>query len=150
MFNICVSRRASCQRGLTQNQNESINNMIWSKCPKRVYEAKADLLFLFANEMKWNEGAHGRKSFMESLNVKSGPNVIAGLKYKVQNNTINADKCYVNYESWTRKVIHIFQVDFQQKLSLCWFYKLWISFQNTNKMCAKQSPLFPMLMCKLL
>ena len=31
-------------------------------------------------------GAHGRKSFMESLNVKSGPNVIAGLKCKVQNN----------------------------------------------------------------
>ena len=40
---------------------------------------------------------------MESLNVKSGPNVIAGLKCKVQNNnkknTKNADKCYVNYES---------------------------------------------------
>ena len=45
---------------------------------------KADVLFLFVNEMKW--GAHGRKSFMESLNVKSGPNVIAGLKCKVQNN----------------------------------------------------------------
>ena len=26
----------ACQRELTQNQNESINNMIWSKCPKRV------------------------------------------------------------------------------------------------------------------
>ena len=39
------------------------------------------------------------RSFMESLNVKSGPNVIAGLKCKVKNNTRNADKCYVNYES---------------------------------------------------
>ena len=27
-----------------------LNNMIWSKCPKRVYVAKADLLFLFVNE----------------------------------------------------------------------------------------------------
>ena len=52
MFNICVSRRASCQCGPTQNQNEYINNVIWSKCPKRVYVAKADLLFLFVNEMK--------------------------------------------------------------------------------------------------
>ena len=52
MFTICVSQRASCQRGPTQNQNESINNMIWSKCPKRVYVAKADKLFLFVNEMK--------------------------------------------------------------------------------------------------
>ena len=51
-FTICVSRRASCQRKLTQTQNESINNMIWSKCPKRVHVARADLLFLFVNEMK--------------------------------------------------------------------------------------------------
>ena len=51
MFNICVSWRASCQRGLTENLNESINNMIWSKCPKRVNVAKADL-FLFMKEMK--------------------------------------------------------------------------------------------------
>ena len=50
MFTICASRRASCQHGPTQNQNESINNMIWSKCLKRVYVAKADWLFLFVNE----------------------------------------------------------------------------------------------------
>ena len=80
MFTICVSQRASCQRGLAQNQNESINNVIWTKCLKRVYVAKADSLFLFVR------GAHGRKSFMESINVESGPNVIAGLKCKVQNN----------------------------------------------------------------
>ena len=52
MFTICVSSRALCQRGLTQNQNKYINNMIWSKYPKIVYVAKADLLFLFVNEMK--------------------------------------------------------------------------------------------------
>ena len=33
----------------------------------------------FCLGIKWNEGAHGRKSFLESLNVKCGPNVIAGL-----------------------------------------------------------------------
>ena len=62
MFNICVSW-ASYQRGLNQNQNESINNMIWPKCPKRVYVAKADLLFLFLNEMKcegtWKKVIYG-------------------------------------------------------------------------------------------
>ena len=57
MFTICVSRRASCQREPTQNQNESINNMIWSNCSKRVYVAKADMLFLFVNER--------RKSFID-------------------------------------------------------------------------------------
>ena len=34
------------------NVGSLINNMIWTKCPKRVYVAKADLLFLFVNEMK--------------------------------------------------------------------------------------------------
>ena len=33
---------------------------------RKEFVAKADLLFLFVNEMKWNEGAHGRKSFMET------------------------------------------------------------------------------------
>ena len=42
----------ACQRGLTQNQNESINNMIWSTCPDDSYVAKADLLFLFPNQME--------------------------------------------------------------------------------------------------
>ena len=77
--------------------------MIWSKCPKRVYVVKAVLLFLFVNEM--NEGEHVRKSFLESLKVKCGPNVIAKKKTvydyqmqsaKLQKNTRNADKCYVH------------------------------------------------------
>ena len=38
-------------------------------------------------------------------------------------NTKNADNCYVNYESRTRKVIHISQVNFQQKISLVDFTK---------------------------
>ena len=76
MIDQIVSWRASCQSGgLTQNQNESINNMIWSKMPEKSLCSK---IILFANEMKWNEGAHGRKSFLKSLNVKCGPNVIAG------------------------------------------------------------------------
>ena len=65
MFTICVSQQASCQhgRGSTQNLNESINNMIWSKCLKRVYVAKSDLIFLFVNEMKrgctWKKVIYG-------------------------------------------------------------------------------------------
>ena len=44
-------------------------------------------------------GAHGRKSFMESLNVKSGPNVIAGLKCKVQNNKKKIQKTQTSVTS---------------------------------------------------
>ena len=46
-----VSWRASCQRGLTQNQNESINNIIWSKCPKRVLCSKSRFVI---SVCEWN------------------------------------------------------------------------------------------------
>ena len=43
-----------------------------------VQNARKEICY-FCLWMKWNEGAHGRKSFLESLNEKYGPNVIAGL-----------------------------------------------------------------------
>ena len=30
----------SCQKGLTRNQNESLNNVLWSKCSKRIFIGK--------------------------------------------------------------------------------------------------------------
>ena len=44
-----------------------------------IHERNLPLLPLnFCLRIKRNKGAHGRKSFLESLNVKCGPNVIAG------------------------------------------------------------------------
>ena len=49
----------ACQRGLTQNQNESINNMIWSECPKRVLCSKIRFVISVCGSIiDWNEGAH--------------------------------------------------------------------------------------------
>ena len=54
MFTICVSWQASCQRGLTQNQNEFINNIICLKCPKRVLCSKSRFVISVceSNEMR--------------------------------------------------------------------------------------------------
>ena len=50
IFNRIIYDRSKCLPFVFRsNQNESINNMIWSKSPKRFYVAKADLLFLFVN-----------------------------------------------------------------------------------------------------
>ena len=57
-----------------------------SKCLPFVFRGELHeifkrLIFLFGKSIiKWNEGAHGRKSFLESLDIKCGPNVIAGLR----------------------------------------------------------------------
>ena len=124
---------------------------------KESYAAKSDLLFLFANQMKWVStwkkvifGIIKRKMWSKCYCRTSKRKQFTTIKCKVQINR-NADKCYVNYESRTRKIIHIFQVDFQQKLTLMLILQARDQFPKyKHKMWAKQSPLFPMLMCKLL
>lgn len=47
-----------CLKGITQNQNESLNAMLWSKCPKRVFCGKSKLLSCASQAVaQWNEGA---------------------------------------------------------------------------------------------
>ena len=74
--------------------------MIWSKCPKRVYVAKADLLFLFVNEMKL--GGTWKKVIYGIIKHKIWSKFYCRTQMqgaKKQKNTRNADKCYVNYEN---------------------------------------------------
>ena len=47
-----------CLQGLTQNQNESVNNMLWSICPKTVFCAVRKLEFCVMETIsKFNVGA---------------------------------------------------------------------------------------------
>ena len=135
MFTICVLRRASCQRGPTQNQNESINNMIWSRCSKRVNVAKADLLFLFVNEMKW--GGTWKKVTYGIIKRKLWSKCYC----RSQMQGANITKKYKKRRQVLRQLWKL-----NKKGNSYITGMLWISFQNTNKMCTKQSPLFPMLM----
>ena len=61
-----------CQRGLTQNQNESINNMIWSKYPKRVLSSKSRFVISVCESNEMRE------------HMEESPNVIEGQFYQIQ------------------------------------------------------------------
>ena len=120
----------ACQRGPTENQNESINNMIWSKCPKRVLCSKTRFVISVCESIiKWNEGDPGRESFLESLNVKCGPNIIAVLRKENTLRLSNA-RCKITEKYKKRRQVlrqlrkqnkrgnSYIPCGFQQKLSL--------------------------------
>ena len=102
--------------------------MIWSKWPKRVLFSKSRLVISVCESIiKWNEGADGRKSFLESLNVKCCPNVIAGLRNQNSLRLSNARRKITEKYKKRRQVLRqlrkqnkkgIPHVDFQQKLPL--------------------------------
>ena len=50
----------SCQKGLNQNQNQSLNNVVWSRCPKRVFCGRARFEVSVCEAIvQFNEGSKG-------------------------------------------------------------------------------------------
>ena len=62
-----------CLHGKTQNANEALNNIIWTKCPKNIYVEK-DVLELGVNSavLEFNEGPSGIHSVLNHFSIKSG------------------------------------------------------------------------------
>lgn len=63
-----------CQGGYTQNQNESLNNVLWSHCLKtkccgyfKVHLAVCDIITHF------NCGAAGKPAVMKKMGIKASP-----------------------------------------------------------------------------
>ena len=57
-----------CLKGLTQNQNESINNMLWSICSKRTFCGYRKLLLcVYETVTKFNQGAIMKSVLMKNI-----------------------------------------------------------------------------------
>jgi len=64
---------AKCVHGETQNCNEGINNVIWSRCPKNIFVSKENLdMGVNSAVLSFNEGASGLKRVFEKLNLDFG------------------------------------------------------------------------------
>ena len=61
----------SCAKGLTQNQNESLNNVVWSKCSKRIGLHRFKLAVSEA-VTAFNDGAKSREDLLSKLNLECG------------------------------------------------------------------------------
>ena len=58
---------SKCFDGLTQNQNEAPNGVIWKKCPKDVLEIAVFLAVIY-----FNEGSKGLTNVTEAQGIRSG------------------------------------------------------------------------------
>ena len=71
----------SCQRGLTQNQNEALNGVVWSRCPKRLYcGAHRFTISVCDGITQFNDGATGRYKLYKALNFDTFENSLKGLQ----------------------------------------------------------------------
>ena len=75
----------SCQKGLTQNPNESINGVVWSRCPKRLFCGRQRYTMSVCDAIaQFNEGAKGRKRLYKQLNLDTSYNAFQGLQKQDQ------------------------------------------------------------------
>ena len=69
--------------GETQNVNESLNNLIWTKCPKQVYVGNSTLKMSVASAViNYNDGATRLLPVLIKLGVNCGFYTTAGSKSK--------------------------------------------------------------------
>lgn len=90
-----------CLHGHTQNPNESLNHVIWSRVPKTVFVGFNTLVTgVMDAVITFNEGAMGRAAVFRKLNVDIGRNTQKGL---VQIDKIRVRKADRAAESITKE-----------------------------------------------
>ena len=94
--------------GETQNNNESLNNMLWAKCPKNVFVTKPVLqLGVNSAVIEFNEGANGVIRVFEKLGINIGKETVGGTakkkkKHNEENESENSRQ-YQNEKETTKK-----------------------------------------------
>ena len=62
---------SKCLHDKTQNANERLNDVIWTKCPKRVYVNRKKMCVLSA-VLEFNEGKNGIENVMMKVGLNIG------------------------------------------------------------------------------
>ena len=94
-----------CLRGLTQNQNESLNGDLWAHCPKNKFCGFRRIeLAVCQTICKFNTGAASRLPILEAVGVKPGFNMLAAFRREDNIRVKNADyKCSMKSRIDSRK-----------------------------------------------
>lgn len=71
-----------CLHGRTQNPNESLNNVIWTRLPKRIFVGRSTLeMGVYDAVITFNDGAVGRLKVLQNLQMTCSANTTKGLRY---------------------------------------------------------------------
>ncbi|GFY08079.1 uncharacterized protein TNCV_1354951 [Trichonephila clavipes] len=70
-----------CLHGRTQNPNESFNNCVWNRVPKKTFVSKRTLqMGVMDAVICFNEGAYARTEVLKALKINPGVNTCEGLR----------------------------------------------------------------------
>lgn len=70
-----------CLKGKTQNQNESLNNVIWSIIPKRTFVTLPTLKYgVFSAVSSFNDGLSSKIRVVEALGLRPGKHFVNAMK----------------------------------------------------------------------
>lgn len=92
-----------CQKGLTQNANESLNNLIWQRCPKTMFFGKERVVSAVSEAVcVFNTGAGAKALIMKAAGVNEmGSNFLSALRKRDNDRLVSASQKVSNkYKSW--------------------------------------------------
>ena len=73
----------SCKKGFTQNKHESLNNVLWTKCSKRIFIGKDQFTIAVCEATTtFNDGARSMKTLFQKLNLSCGHNTTKALSLR--------------------------------------------------------------------
>lgn len=69
-----------CLDSYTQNPNEALNNLIWKRCPKKVYQGKKVVELCTASAVAaYNDGASSVARMLKKMGIRPGSKTMAGI-----------------------------------------------------------------------
>lgn len=88
-----------CLKGKSQNPNESLNNLIWSRIPKRTFVGLDTLNFgVYEAVLSFNEGYVSKLKMMEELGLKIGSRLVTAMKKLDAERVRKAEKSASDFE----------------------------------------------------
>ena len=70
-----------CLRGLTQNQNEALNGVLWSKCPKYKFSGKRKVNLAICDTIcQFNTGSANKAVILGNFGIDAGTRTLAGFE----------------------------------------------------------------------
>lgn len=95
---------AKCLKGKSQNPNESLNNLIWSRIPKRTFVRLHTLTFGAHDAvLSFNEGFSSKCKILEGLGLEVGSNMLAAMKKMDLDRLRKAEKAMTDLEKKIRQ-----------------------------------------------
>ena len=82
-----------CLKGLTQNKNEAINFILWSKCPKTKFCGKTKVALAVTDTISYfNTGAASQITLLNSISIESSSNMFSAMRKQDQSRIAIAAK----------------------------------------------------------